>query len=192
MVALEEVSPWPPRISDGSTRWKLPRSCSKRIETSPADVHSRTGVATVGMPASYLLDAFGKLVPHPQCQRIGQQAKARRLRGARCRSARAPDGAGRELAWFPSDRSEQSTAKDDSAVRNVVLELGARARITSHSWMPMHPAWLRCKSFIYLDMFRALRLARRAPFIKLNGAQEREFILARTLRAHQSSTLFTV
>ena len=63
MVALEEVSPWPPRISDGSTRWKLPRSCSKRIETSPADVHSRTGVATVGMPASYPLDAFGKLVP---------------------------------------------------------------------------------------------------------------------------------
>lgn len=66
-----------------------------------ADVHSRKGVASVKLPATYPLDSRGKLVPHTRCQKIGQEAKVRGLRGVRCRSARAPDGAGRELAWFP-------------------------------------------------------------------------------------------
>jgi hypothetical protein len=84
----------------------LPRS--QRV----CDAHSQDGVAGVGLPASYPLDAGGELVPHGACQRIGVQVKARGLRGVRCRSARAPDGAGRELAWFPASlrsRARQTT-----------------------------------------------------------------------------------
>ena len=67
-----------------------------------SDVHSRKGVASAKLPASYPLDAKGELVTHAPCQSIGQHAQERGLRGVRCRSARAPDGAGRELAWFPA------------------------------------------------------------------------------------------
>jgi len=74
-----------------------------------ADVHTREGVASVGLPATYLLDERGELVPHSRCQPIGRRARERGLRGVRCRSARAPDGAGRELAWFPA--TSQSRAR---------------------------------------------------------------------------------
>ena len=74
----------------------LPRS--QRV----CDAHTRMGLAAVGLPASYPLSARGHLVPHATCQAIGLRAKERGLRGVRCRSARAPDGAGRELAWFPA------------------------------------------------------------------------------------------
>jgi hypothetical protein len=67
-----------------------------------ADVHTPAGVAAVGLPATYPLDHKGQLVGHEICQPIGAQALAEGLRGLRCRSARAPDGAGRELAWFPA------------------------------------------------------------------------------------------
>ena len=67
-----------------------------------ADVHTPEGVAAVGLPASYPLDDDGDLVSHPRCQTIGEQAHASGLRGVRCRSAQAPHGAGRELAWFPA------------------------------------------------------------------------------------------
>jgi RES domain len=71
-----------------------------------ADVHTPAGVAAVGLPSTYPLDATGELVSYDTCQPIGAAAKARGLRGIRCRSARAPLGAGRELAWFPAtDRS---------------------------------------------------------------------------------------
>lgn len=76
-----------------------------------ADVHSRKGVASVKLPAAYPLDDKGKLVPHDPCQRIGQEVKRRRLRGVRCRSARAPEGAGRELAWFPSTARSRARRK---------------------------------------------------------------------------------
>jgi hypothetical protein len=63
-------------------------------------------VAAVGLPSTYPLDATGELVSDHTCQPIGAAAEARGLRGIRCRSARAPLGAGRELAWFPAtDRS---------------------------------------------------------------------------------------
>ncbi|MDQ1365651.1 MAG: hypothetical protein QOE57_1693 [Acidimicrobiaceae bacterium] len=75
---------------------RLPRS--QRV----ADVHTRAGVAAVGLPASYPLDGAGQLIGHGACQPIGVRAHAYRLRGVRCRSARAPDGAGSELAWFPA------------------------------------------------------------------------------------------
>lgn len=75
---------------------RLPRS--QRV----ADVHSRAGVAAVGLPASFPLDPDGQLMGHGVCQPIGADVHRQGLRGVRYRSARAPDGAGRELAWFPA------------------------------------------------------------------------------------------
>ena len=66
------------------------------------DAHSRAGVRAAGLPAAYPVDASGNLVPRTRCQPIGIEAKAARLRGIRARSAQTRDGAGRELAWFPS------------------------------------------------------------------------------------------
>lgn len=88
---------------------KLPRN--QRV----ADVHSREGVAAVGLPASYPLDGSGNLVPHSRCQPIGQRAKDRGLRGVRCRSARAQDGGCRELAWFPA--TARSRARQTEVIR---------------------------------------------------------------------------
>jgi hypothetical protein len=67
-----------------------------------ADVHSPAGVDAVCLPATYPLDGAGRLVAHAVCQPVGAAAKARGLRGVWCRSASAPHGAGRELAWFPA------------------------------------------------------------------------------------------
>lgn len=66
------------------------------------DAHSPAGVKAAGLPATYPLDSNGSLVPRSRCQRVGAEAKKTGLRGIRARSARAPDGAGRELAWFPA------------------------------------------------------------------------------------------
>jgi len=75
---------------------------------SVTDVHSRDGVAAVGLPSTYPLDQAGRLVPHATCQPIGLEAKEIRLRGIRARSARTPEGAGRELAWFPATRRSRA------------------------------------------------------------------------------------
>ena len=74
-----------------------------------ADVHTPGGVAAVGLPASYPLDGDGELVSHPRCQAIGEQAHSDGLRGIRCRSAHAPHGAGRELAWLPATARSRAT-----------------------------------------------------------------------------------
>lgn len=74
-----------------------------------ADVHTPAGVTAVGLPASYPVDGSGAVVAHAPCQRIGVAAKEAGLRGVRCRSARAPDGAGRELAWFPATARSRAT-----------------------------------------------------------------------------------
>jgi hypothetical protein len=74
-----------------------------------ADIHSREGVAAAGLPRTYPLGANGALVVRERCQPIGVAAKDQGLRGVRARSARAPDGAGRELAWFPA--TSRSRAK---------------------------------------------------------------------------------
>jgi hypothetical protein len=86
-----------------------------------ADVHTPAGVAAVGLPASYPVDPAGALVAHVPCQRIGTVVKAAGLRGVRCRSARAPDGAGRELAWFPATARSHAT-------------LARRLRFTAWYW----------------------------------------------------------
>lgn len=67
-----------------------------------ADVHTPEGVSAVGLPSSYAVDASGDLVSHDVCRQIGEDVKEVGLRGVRCRSARAPLGEGRELAWFPA------------------------------------------------------------------------------------------
>ncbi len=75
---------------------------------SVADVHSREGVAAVGLPSTYPLDQTGHRVPQAVCHPIGLQAKQMGLRGVRARSARTPEGAGRELAWFPATRRSRA------------------------------------------------------------------------------------
>ena len=66
------------------------------------DVHSPDGVRAAGLPDTYPFERDGRPVPHSRCQPVGVQAKSAGLRGVRVRSARSPDGAGRELAWFPA------------------------------------------------------------------------------------------
>jgi hypothetical protein len=66
------------------------------------DAHTRAGLLAAGLPSSYPRDRRGSLVSHARCQPIGAAARACGLRGVRARSARATDGAGRELAWFPA------------------------------------------------------------------------------------------
>jgi hypothetical protein len=73
-----------------------------------ADIHSPRGVAAVGLPPSYPRYGNGRPVGHDRCRPIGLEAKRAGLRGVRCRSARVPEGAGRELAWFPAGRRSRA------------------------------------------------------------------------------------
>ena len=66
------------------------------------DAHSPAGLHAAGLPDTYPLEPDGTPVTHTRCQPIGAKAKEGNLRGVRARSARSPDGAGRELAWFPA------------------------------------------------------------------------------------------
>ena len=72
------------------------------------DAHTRRGLAAAGLPASYPVDHHGVMVGHDRCQAVGLEAKGAGLRGIRCRSARAPEGAGRELAWFPATQRSRA------------------------------------------------------------------------------------
>lgn len=67
-----------------------------------ADVYTPQGVSEVGLPSSYPLDHRGNVVPHQQCQAVGQAVLDAGLDGVDCRSAAT--GGDRELAWFPRDR----------------------------------------------------------------------------------------
>lgn len=68
-----------------------------------ADAASRSGLAALGLPASYPLDEEGREIPHATCQRIGG-AMQEQTDGVWCRSACTGDGRGRELAWFPGEQ----------------------------------------------------------------------------------------
>lgn len=74
------------------------------------DAHTPGGVRAARLPATYPLDVEGALVSHDVCRAVGVAAKESGLRGVRCRSARAPDGAGRELAWFPATARSRATS----------------------------------------------------------------------------------
>jgi len=76
-----------------------------------ADVHRRQGVAAVNLPSTYPLDRNSQFVEHVVCQAIGLRAKTDGLHGVRARSARAPDGGRRELAWFPATRRSRARAQ---------------------------------------------------------------------------------
>lgn len=67
-----------------------------------ADGHSPAGVSALGLPGTYPLDAAGAVIAHAVCQPVGVAVRQAGLRGIRCRAARLPVGAGRELAWFPA------------------------------------------------------------------------------------------
>ena len=75
------------------------------------DAHTPEGLTASGLPRSYPLDDERALVRHAVCQSVGVRAHRRKLRGVRCRSARAPDGAGRELAWFPAGSRSRARRK---------------------------------------------------------------------------------
>jgi hypothetical protein len=97
------IAGWPyePEDLDDETGPHLVVATLPRDQTV-ADVHSPDGVAAVGLPAGYPLDAAGEPVPHRTCQQVGVEVDAAGLRGIRCRSAQAPHGAGREVAWYPA------------------------------------------------------------------------------------------
>jgi hypothetical protein len=65
------------------------------------DAVTERGLAALGLPASYPLDAAGTVVPHRACQPIGQRAREAGEPGIACHSAAptAPAG-GEELAYF--------------------------------------------------------------------------------------------
>jgi len=67
-----------------------------------ADAYSPAGLKGLGLPATYPLRRHGDFVDHATCQPIGAHVHRSELRGIRCRSAQTPQGAGRELAWFPA------------------------------------------------------------------------------------------
>ena len=72
------------------------------------DCHTRKGVAAAGLPPTYPWANDSTPVPHGLCQGIGLRARSEGLRGVRARSAPSPDGAGRELAWFPATVSSKA------------------------------------------------------------------------------------
>ena len=76
--------------------------CSLPRNQTVADAHTPEGVKALGLPSPYPLDPSGALVDHGVCQPIGAAVNEAGFRGVRCRSARSPFGAGRELAWFPA------------------------------------------------------------------------------------------
>jgi len=67
-----------------------------------ADVVSDSGVASVGLPATYPLDGVGVIVDHALTQNIGVRVHDAGLRGVWCRSATM---IGNELAWFPAGQA---------------------------------------------------------------------------------------
>ncbi|MEX2627401.1 MAG: RES family NAD+ phosphorylase [Ilumatobacteraceae bacterium] len=94
------------------------------------DVLSDAGVAAVGLPATYPLDATGHPVDQSATRAIGVRAHEAGHRGVWCRSASL---VGRELAWFPAARSAArpvwSAPKRFGAWRHVV-SLGADGGLT--------------------------------------------------------------
>ena len=87
--------------------------CSLPRRQTVCDVHSHDGVRAAGLPETYPLERNGTPVPHARCQPIGVRARGDRLRGVRARSA--PDGTGRELAWFPASARSRARRRETLA-----------------------------------------------------------------------------
>lgn len=69
------------------------------------DVVGDAGVAAVGLPATYPSTPTGERITHDTCWPIAAEAHDAGLDGVWCRSAATLDGVGRELAWWPGDRT---------------------------------------------------------------------------------------
>lgn len=105
--------PYEPEDLDDRSGPHLATATLPRSQTV-ADLHRPEGLAAVGLPATYPVDADGRQVEHDACQPIGEQARLEGLRGVRCRSAQTPHGAGRELAWFPATARSRARLVDRS------------------------------------------------------------------------------
>ena len=106
--------------------------------------------------------SFPKRAPksdHSSLMRTVNRSRERSARVARMSGAerRRPERAG------ASSTTESMIHLANRAHQKRQRTLRAQARINTNSWPPMHPVWLRCKSFRYLDITHSLRLARRAP-----------------------------
>lgn len=65
------------------------------------DAVTERGLTSLGLPASYPLDAEGEVVPHETCQPIGWRVYEASEPGIACRSAaRTAPAGGEELAYF--------------------------------------------------------------------------------------------
>ena len=83
------------------------------VDQHVADIHTSPGIAAVGLPSTYPLDADGVPVPHSQCQPIGDDVAEQGLCGVHARSATStPDTQYTELAWFRA-ASEQARPSGD-------------------------------------------------------------------------------
>jgi hypothetical protein len=70
-----------------------------------ADVVTGPGIAATGLPPTYPDDGTGERVAHGACWPVADAARQAGLDGVESRSAATRSGAGRELAWWPGDRS---------------------------------------------------------------------------------------
>ena len=73
------------------------------------DLHTPQGLKAAGLPKTYPVEKNGRLVLHAKCQPVGEAVRNVGLKGVRVRSAQSPDGAGRELAWFPATKRSRAT-----------------------------------------------------------------------------------
>ena len=73
-----------------------------------ADATTDTGLAALGLPATYPFASSGEMIEHAICQTMGEQVASLQLRGVWCRSALGPRVSGTELAWFPATRSSRA------------------------------------------------------------------------------------
>jgi hypothetical protein len=98
-----------------------------------ADALSDQGLEALSLPDTYPDHRNGRPVRHETCQPVGAEVHALGVRGVYARSAVIPDGAGRELAWFPARADSQATP-----VRSLGFEewwfSQVTERTTSGSW----------------------------------------------------------
>lgn len=71
------------------------------------DAVTDKGLASLGLPTSYPLDATGTVVGHAACQPLGAKAHDTKEPGIAARSAAAVPSPGEELAYFASRRLKE-------------------------------------------------------------------------------------
>lgn len=106
IVKLLEGSPVEPEDLDPGfdlVLATLPRS------QEVAEAITDRGLVALELPETYPRHPNGRPVRHETCQPVGEAVHALGLRGVNARSAVMPDGAGRELAWFPATAASKAT-----------------------------------------------------------------------------------